>query len=141
MREKGVIARVEGREGVIHLSREGGCAGCGLNRQCHATGPGTRELRIQLPDNSYRQGDTVEIETSPASVLTASFMIFIFPLITSFAAYFLFLRITGQTHWGVIGFLACLIISVLLVGGMDRLLKRTTFFKPRIVGKTGTATD
>ncbi len=133
MRELGVIVRIEEGKGVIHLDSRGGCKSCAMNRHCHATGTGKRELQLGLGGRDYAAGDVVEIETPARSVLTAAFLVFILPLVLSGATYFLVYSMTASTGQGLLGFFGCFVLSEVLVAWIDKVFGRRQFFEPRIV--------
>ncbi|MFH1941837.1 MAG: SoxR reducing system RseC family protein [bacterium] len=133
MKELGVVVRIEKDKGVIQLQSKGGCKSCGMNAYCHSTGTGTRELKLFLEGNKIVTGDVVEIETPARSLLTAAFLVFIFPLILSITAYFIVYSMTDRTELGLAGFFVCFILSEILVAWLDRSFGRGRFFEPRIV--------
>jgi positive regulator of sigma E activity len=133
MRELGVIVRIEEGKGVIHLDSRGGCKSCAMNRHCHATGTGKRELRLGLGGRDYAAGDVVEIETPARSVVTAAFLVFIVPLVLSIATYFLVFSMTASTGQGLLGFFGCFVLSEVLIAWIDKVFGRRQFFEPRIV--------
>lgn len=133
MKELGKIVRIEEGRGVVQLEARGGCKSCGMSAYCHATGTGTRELRLTLGEKDYSSGDIVEIETQARGLVTAAFLVFILPLFLSVAAYFIVYSLTGSTGYGMIGFFTCFGLSELLIAWIDRMFGRKRFFEPRIV--------
>ena len=135
MKELGKIIRIEGKRGIVHMDAKGGCKSCGMNLYCKSTGPGNRELSLELGDQPYSSGDLVEIETPARSFLMAAFLVFILPLLLSMTAYFVVYKLTQQTDYGLIGFFTCFVLSMLLIAGIDKLFGRKRFFEPKIIRK------
>ena len=133
MRELGRVVRIEEGKGIVQMEAQGGCKHCGMNTYCHATGTGTRELKLGLRGLDVSPGDVVEIETSARSLLTASFLVFILPLILSIVAYWGVHAATGDTGYGLLGFFGCFVVSEVLIYGLDKLFGKRRFFEPRIV--------
>ena len=133
MRETGLVTRIDGKRAVIELAFKGGCKSCSLSGICKADGTGKRELDLPAGHLTLSPGDTVEIETAPRSLLTAAFIIFIFPLLLACGAYFLTVRLGGSSNLGLAAFFASFIIAMLVVSLIDKAAGRGRFFEPRIV--------
>jgi positive regulator of sigma E activity len=103
-----------------------------MNTYCHSSGPGIRELKLKLPGSHYHTGDRIEIEIPARSVLTASFLVFILPLLLSIGTYFIVMSFTDKTGYGLLGFFGCFILAEFLVAGIDRIFGRGRYFEPRI---------
>jgi positive regulator of sigma E activity len=136
MREQGQIVRVEKDKLVVKMDAGSGCHSCGLNHCCHSIGGSGRELTLRNPGGSYKPGDTVEIEISPRSVLTAAFLVFLLPLILSVSVYVLVYQSTRNTGYGLLAFFISFGLSEALVAGIDRLVGRKSYFQPRIIGQS-----
>ena len=133
MRELGKIIRINGTKGIVQMDAKGGCKSCGMNLYCKSTGPGNRELILELGNQTYSPGDLIEIETPARSFLMAAFLVFILPLLLSMTAYFVVYHMTQQTDYGLIGFFGCFVLSMFLIAGIDKIFGRKRFFEPRIV--------
>lgn len=137
MKEIGKLIRIEASKGVIQMDARGGCKSCGMNTYCKSTGTGNRELKLELEGKVYSPGDIVEIETPARTLLMASFLVFILPLLLSTATYFVVYTLTQRTGLGLIGFFICFVLSVFLIAGIDKIFGRKRFFEPRIVRRIG----
>lgn len=133
MRETGRIREIKGSRAVVELAFKGGCASCSLSGICKTDGAGRRELELEAGHLELRPGDSVEIETAPRSMLTAAFLVFIFPLALSFGAYMLVARIGGSSGLALAGFFLAFALALLAVSLIDRRAGRTRFFEPKIV--------
>ena len=137
MREAGTVTKMDDQNAVVRLESRGGCSHCGMRGLCRSTGDGIRELTLDSAGIQIREGDTVEIETPARSVLMASFLVFILPLLLSTAAYFVAVGMTGKSDTGLAAFFICFIAAEGLIAGIDRLFGRGRTFSPRIVRRIG----
>ena len=137
MKESGTVIRIEGGTAVVTLNVHGGCKSCGLHGVCTTTGKGRRELSLDTGQFKLKPGDRVEIETPARSLLTAAFLIFIFPLIVSTAAYMVVWNLTGKNGPALAGFFIGFLITEGAVALFDRIVGKRSFFKPRITRKLG----
>jgi len=135
MRETGFITEINGDKARVQLDFKGGCKGCSMNGVCKADGTGKRQLELSTGNISLQIGDNVEIETSPRSLLTAAFLIFILPLIFSFGAYFLVFHFTASRGLGLLGFFASFGLALLLVSIIDKTAGNGKYFQPVIIKK------
>jgi positive regulator of sigma E activity len=133
MKETGKVIRVQGNEAIVTLNYHGGCKSCGLHGVCTVTGTGNRELSLDKGPHKLESGDIVEIETPARSLLTASFLVFILPLIVSAAAYMVAMRITRSNGISLASFFAAFILTEGLVALIDRFFGKGNFFKPKII--------
>ncbi|MBN2414702.1 SoxR reducing system RseC family protein [bacterium] len=133
MRETGRIREIKGSRAVVELSFTGGCASCSLSGICKTDGAGRRQLDLDAGQLSLEPGDSVEIETAPRSLLTAAFLVFIFPLALSFIAYMLVTRLGGSGGLALAGFFAAFALALLTVSFIDRKAGRGRFFEPKII--------
>jgi positive regulator of sigma E activity len=134
MKEEGRIIKIDGQRVVVQLEAKGACSSCGMSHFCHSSGSDSREMSLEYHGTGISQGDLVEIETPARSVLSAAFLVFIFPLILSIIAYSIVYYATKSTGYGLIGFFGCFVLSELLVALFDRSFGRGKFFEPRILG-------
>jgi positive regulator of sigma E activity len=135
MIESGQIISVEGRYAIIELEARGGCAQCGMNHFCHSTGSDMREMRVLKNDITCRPGDTVEIEIPARGLVSASFLIFILPLLLAFGAYALVYYRTDNTGWGVAAFLSCFVLTMGLIAWVNKWISKAVSVQPRIMRK------
>ena len=141
MRELGEIIRLDDGKGVVRMDPHGGCEKCGLNGFCHATGSGKRELVLSLGGKDYKRGELVEIETAPGSVITAAFLVFIFPLILSITAYAVVSGKTVREGYPILAFVLTFVVAELMVMTIDRLFGRKQFFQPRIIKRVSSSSE
>jgi positive regulator of sigma E activity len=138
MREAGEIVNVRDGYAEIRMNANNSCPSCGARGMCRINGTQHRLIRLPLNEMKYRAGDRVEIETPARSLLTASFLVFILPLILSSLAYFIVYLLKHDQSWALVGFFACFVLSEALLVFLDRWFGHSHFFQPHIIDKTPT---
>lgn len=103
MRQRGTVEAVSGRMAVISVVRESACSGdC---HKCAGCGAVTQTLQIRgLNLIGASKGDKVYIESSTGTVLWATVLVYLVPLLTFFAGYCLGYRLQRVALWSVVGF-------------------------------------
>jgi len=135
MLESGQIKSLKGRYAIIELESRGGCAQCGMNHFCRSTESDMREMRVLKNNVACRPGDIVEVETPARGLVSASFLIFILPLLLAFGAYAVVYYRTDNTGWGVVAFLSCFVLSMGFVAGANKWISKAVSVQPKIVRK------
>ncbi|MBN2104087.1 SoxR reducing system RseC family protein [bacterium] len=135
MRESGQIIEIREGFALVCLNTTASCASCAASGMCHISGTAKRQIRLPLNGLSVEVGDFVDIETPARSLLSAAFLIFIFPLLLSGTAYFVVFHHMQSQGWALVAFFVCFIIAELCIMVFDRLFGRSTFFEPKIIGK------
>lgn len=135
MKETGQIVEIHEGFAEIKLNAKGACPSCSANQICHVSGTANRQIRLPLNGLGVEVGDSVEIDTPARSLISAAFLIFIFPLLLSGLAYFLVFHWIQSQNWALLGFFGCFIIAELLIMLVDRVFGRRPFFEPKILGK------
>jgi len=69
-------------------------------------------------------------------MLSAAFILFIFPLLISGLAYVLIFHHTHSQGWALAGFFVFFAAAELCIMILDRLFGRSAYFEPKIIGKT-----
>lgn len=135
MKETGKIITLDKQYCTIEINANSGCHTCTLKTKCHASSRGKRTLELKLHNSSFQVGDTVELETRPKSVITASFLVFILPLIIAIAAYFIATSLFPIENYGPVIFFVFFVIAELLIFIIDKKIGGNNFFAPEIVRK------
>lgn len=136
MLDRGKVIELKGNDAVVQFVETSACAKCGA---CFRAGKG---LVVTTAENSLKAkvGDLVEVEILPKFVITASFLIFILPLIFLLLGYFvgygiaLSLKVTNFAQ--NIGILTSIIFFILAWAGIrvyDSHVKKTQKFQSKIV--------
>lgn len=135
MKEVGEIVNIQDGYAEIRMNPNNSCPSCGAKGICKINGTQHRHIRLPLNKMKLRVGERVEIETPARSLLTASFIVFILPLILSGLAYFIVYLLKHEQGWALVSFFACFVFSELLLVLLDRWFGHRRFFQPKITGK------
>lgn len=133
MKETGKIVTIKNEKCTIEINANSGCHSCSLNSKCHASSTGKRVIELSLKDKNLKTGDTVELMTEPRSTLTASFIVFILPLLISTSAYLIFNLLAPQSNLDVLIFFIFFIISEIIIFKIDKIYGSSSFFEPKII--------
>lgn len=128
MREKGVIARVIS-PGIVEISLKSSEA-CGRCGACHRDETGSASLEA-VDALGAKQGDTVEIEISTQGIVTASFVVYLLPVVFLIAGYmigsmtaaFAPLPVSGEEA-GITGSVLFFAVSFIVIRWYDRGVSR-----------------
>ncbi len=133
MMETGKIVSMNKQTCIIEIDANSGCHTCTLKSKCHASSRSKRRIELHLKNSTFKIGDTVELETEPKSVISASFLVFILPLIISITAYMIFMSLFSLKNYGPLIFFFFFIIAELLIFFIDKLIGCHNFFEPKII--------
>lgn len=136
--ERGEV--IDSRDGiaVVLVNRSSACEGCGAKGACHTFGGG-RDAKISV-DNEVgaKAGDVVEIGIEEASLVKASFVVYILPIIALLLG-----AVAGQSLSGYIGIseggaaafggLLALIGSLIVIRLFDPVFKKYRSMRPKII--------
>lgn len=79
--EQGMVIRVDTKTAWIKTTKTGACESCSAKSSCHTLGGG-KEMEVEAINVAgARIGDQVVIGFETASLLKASFLIYIFPIL------------------------------------------------------------
>lgn len=82
LREKAEVVSRCGSQARIRIHRNSACSQCRAQSACYALDPEARIVEFSIPDPlNTSVGDTVEIVIRPRSVLTASSLAFLLPVL------------------------------------------------------------
>jgi sigma-E factor negative regulatory protein RseC len=136
MNQIGRIISIEGNVATVELERSSACEKCGI---CHLGE--TQKLHIEVENSiNARDGQRVLIAVQPGSVLKASSILYLFPLLALVGgiclAYFLnwFVGLPGNVEWWGIGsgmvlfFLAYVIIRL-----REPVRRKNPSYAPRMI--------
>ena len=135
MREAGEIVELHDGYAEIKMNAKDQCPSCGAKGLCRVSGTQSRQIRLPLNGLNLRTGDLVEIDTPARSLLTASFLVFILPLLLSSTAYFIVYILKHNQGWALIGFFGTFVFSEAFLILIDRWFGHSRFFQPKIMGK------
>jgi len=133
MKENGKIISINKDICTIEIDANSGCHTCTLKSKCHASSRGKRRIDLKINTSKFNVGDKVELETKPKSVIAASFLVFILPLIISIAAYFIATNLFSIKEYGPLVFFVFFILAELLIFVIDKMIGGHSFFGPEVV--------
>ncbi|MEJ2627120.1 MAG: SoxR reducing system RseC family protein [bacterium] len=135
MIETGKIILINKQSCTIEIDANSGCHTCTLKSKCHASSRGKRLITLIIKNHNFQLGDKVELETESKSVIFASFLVFILPLIVSITAYIIFISLSSFRNYGPLIFFAFFLGAEFLVFLIDKAVGHGNFFGPKIIRK------
>jgi sigma-E factor negative regulatory protein RseC len=123
---------------VVLVNRSSACEGCGAKGACHAFGGG-RDAKVSV-DNEIgaKAGDLVEIGIEEASLVKASFVVYIIPIIALLLGAWAGQLIAGHINiseegGAAFGGLFALIDSLIVIRLFNPVFKKYRSMRPRII--------
>jgi positive regulator of sigma E activity len=135
MRETGKIIEIHEGFAEIRMNRSDSCSSCQSGSMCRMIGTADRQILLPLNGLDAKAGDLVDIDTPARSLLSAAFVIFIFPLLIAGMISFLVFRLTRSDNSAIMAFFGGFLAAEFLIFLLDRFLGRASFFSPRIIRK------
>jgi len=97
--EQGVVLRTDSDAAWVKTVRSSACEGCSAKESCHTTGDG-RDMEVKAINSAGASvGDRIVLSFETASLLKATFLIYVFPIILMIAG-----AVFGQVLSPFIGF-------------------------------------
>ena len=78
--EQGIVLRTDSEAAWVKTVRNSACEGCTAKSSCHSTGGDEMEVKA-LNTAGARVGDRIVLSFETASLLKATFLIYVFPII------------------------------------------------------------
>lgn len=80
--EQGIVLRTDSEAAWVKTVRSSACEGCTAKGSCHSMGSGDNEMEVKaLNTAGARAGDRIVLSFETASLLKATFLIYVFPII------------------------------------------------------------
>jgi sigma-E factor negative regulatory protein RseC len=79
--EKGIVLRTDSEAAWVKTVRSSACEGCTAKGSCHSMGGGNEMEVKALNTAGARAGDRIVLSFETASLLKATFLIYVFPII------------------------------------------------------------
>ena len=136
--EEGIVIKVEAATAWVKTVKTGACESCAAKSSCHTLGGG-KEMEVEAINTAAaRIGDRVVIGFETASLLKASFLIYIFPIlglilgavIGQTAAPFFSLNPSASSI--VVGFLF-VFLSLWFIKKKGNLLSKQNQYRPKVI--------
>jgi len=140
MEEMGIIINNKGKEALVKIRRHSLCSKC--TNKCQLAmedSHESEEIKVNVSNPlGAETGQMVKIEMGEQSLVIASLMVYIIPLVSLILGYFLgqfFMHTIGYTPTegaGLIGSVLFLAISFLLIKSIDKIIGKKNEYKPTI---------
>ena len=139
--ERGKV--VESMDGlaVVIVNRSSACEGCGAKGACHTFGGG-KDAKVSVENSvEAKAGDMVEIGIEEASLVTASFIVYIVPVIALLLGAGAGQYISGvsgcinisEGSGAAFGGLIAMILSLLLIRFLNPVFEKYRSMRPKII--------
>lgn len=133
MMDRGTVKKTENGFAYIEMELNASCRSCSNKGVCMA---GDKPAQLKIENKiDLKENDTVEIDLPPQTKLSAGFLIFILPLLSMFAGYYIAFAITSDDLSGMTGAVIGLAAGVITVIIINRMISKTRYFKPRSIRK------
>src|SRR5690554_2636502 len=140
MEEMGIIINNKGKEALVKIRRHSLCSKC--TNKCQLAMEDrheSEEIKVNVSNPlGAETGQMVKIEMGEQSLVIASLIVYIIPLVSLILGYFLgqfFMQTIGYTPTegaGLIGSVLFLAISFLLIKSIDKIIGKKNEYKPTI---------
>jgi sigma-E factor negative regulatory protein RseC len=133
MMDRGTVKKTENGFAYIEMELNASCRSCSNKGVCMA---GDKPAQLKIENKiDLKENDTVEIDLPPQTKLSAGFLLFILPLLSMFAGYYIAFAITSEDLSGMTGAVIGLAAGVITVIIINRMISKTRYFKPRSIRK------
>jgi len=133
--EIGIVLENKGEEALVRITRHSLCSRCSNRCQLAGNTHESTEMQISVKNPiGAGKGDRVRIEMGEQSLVIASLIIYLIPLIGLIAGYFAGINLfpaAGEVA-GIVAALLFLALSFFLVNRIDKLLGKKQKYQPVI---------
>lgn len=136
MEEKGIIVENRPESLLVRIERHSACGDC--DRQCGLALEAEKEDTVVEvnkngnQDFTYREGQQIILEMKESNLIFSALLIYVFPLLTMIAGFFLLENIFGTEFMGIVGSLAGFGLGFLIVRFINQQVKGSRKFEPKI---------
>jgi sigma-E factor negative regulatory protein RseC len=133
MMDRGTVKKTENGFAYIEMELNASCRSCSNKGVCMA---GDKPAQLKIENNiGLQENDIVEIDLPPQTKLSAGFLLFILPLLSMFAGYYIAFSISSDDLSGMTGAVIGLAAGVITVIIINKMISQTKHFKPRSIRK------
>ncbi len=126
--DRAIVKEVRGKKIVLETMKSGACDSCAAHALC--AGQSRCVEIITESDLPLKKGDVVHIEVSAGIKLFSSFIIFVFPIIIMFAAYFVSkVMLSLNENLCVLISILSLLPSMLIIRMLDKKYAKKVHFE------------
>lgn len=135
--EEGIVTHIESDAMAwVKTSKSSACKACSASGSCTAMGS---EMKVQaLNIAGAREGDRIKLSFENASLLKATFLLYVFPILCLISGAFVGQGIAANYRWNesavaaLAGFL-CFLAAVLFVKIRANQMAKSDSYRPKIV--------
>lgn len=131
MEETGIVVETHGMIAKVSVTAQKGCDRCPGAGFCQYGGSGERIIEVFNPLDA-RKGDTVKVSVPSKSSIFSAFFVFVMPILLALIGIGtggIFKKEVYEIIGGVIG----IVVGIVLVKLIDKWMKKSEKFRPRIV--------
>ncbi len=136
--EQGVVLRTDSEAAWVKTSRSSACKGCTARGSCHTMGGG-QEMEVKaLNPAGARVGDRIVLSFETGSLLKATFLIYVFPIIFLIAGAALgqalasFIEFSPSTLSVLLGFTFFFTALLFMKARANKMAKKNAY-QPKII--------
>ncbi|WP_353892604.1 SoxR reducing system RseC family protein [Proteinivorax hydrogeniformans] len=129
MQNVGTVREIKGTKALVEVQRHSSCSKCG------ACNLGSEKSKVITAENSAKaqEGQKVMIDMATVGVLRAASIVYIIPLITLILGFIATTYVLGGNEaYGMLGGLAIMLISFLLINKMEPRFNKNKGYTPTI---------
>ncbi len=132
--DRAVVKEVRGKKVILETMKSGACDSCAAHALC--AGQDRCVEIVTESDIPLKKGDIVNIEISAGIKLFSSFIIFVFPILVMFAAYFISkMLLSLSENFSVLITILSLLPSIVIIRILDKKYAKKVHFE--IIKKIG----
>ena len=133
MMDRGTVKKIENGFAFIEMQLNASCRSCSNKGVCMA---GDKPAQLKIENTlELKENDIVEIDLPPQTKLSAGFILFILPLLSMFAGYYIAFKISSEDSSGMAGAVIGLAAGVIITILINRLISKGRYFKPISIRK------
>lgn len=134
--EIGKVTKVSQGQMTIQLSRGDHCNVCAAKSLCSFEGPNSAYRFLNIPSVSgINEGNQVTLEYRESSRILSAMLVFLLPLLFLVAGYFLADWYFDFINREIVGAVAGLVLSGVVLFLLNRILTKSRFFLPKVLKK------
>ena len=136
--EQGIVIRTDSRAAWVKTIKTGACEGCSARGSCHSLG-NNDEMEVKaINEAGAKVGDRIVLYFETASLLKASFLLYVFPILLLIIGAFLGQEIASHIDFNPSGLSAItgfsfFIAAILIIKARANKMALKKEYRPKIV--------
>lgn len=133
--EEGIVTRTEAQTAWVKTTQSVACKSCASRGSCHSKGPEMSVEAINLA--GAKAGDRIIISFETSSLLKASFLLYLFPILCMIAGAVIGSHVAPMVGrdpslLSLIGGFLCFFLAVLFIKIKGNRMAETAAYKPKV---------